>query len=166
MKSLLILRHAKSSWDDPELEDHARPLNDRGIGDAPRMGRLLRREGLRPGLILCSSAVRASQTVESAIESGGLHGELQIRDELYLASPGTYLALLLETPEVHETVMVVGHNPGLEELVEELTGHRRRMPTAALAHVRLPIDRWLELDTMPVAELAGFWKPKTLPGDL
>ena len=62
--------------------------------------------------------------------------------------------------------MVVGHNPGLQELLNELTGNHLRMPTAALAHVRLAIDRWPDLDTPPVAELAGFWKPKSLPDDL
>ena len=117
------------------MDDHERPLNGRGTGDAPRMGRLLRCEDLTPGLILCSSAVRARQTVELVIEAGGLNGELQIRDELYLASPRTYLALLLETAEAHETVMVVGHNPGLQELLNELTGNHLRMPTAALAQI-------------------------------
>jgi phosphohistidine phosphatase len=166
MKQLLILRHAKSSWDDSSLADHDRPLNPRGSRDAPRMGRLLGRERLGPSLVLCSSALRARTTATMVMEGGGLTGELMILNELYLASPHVYIRLLLEVPEEHETVMVVGHNPGLAELVETLTGHHRPMPTAALARIRLPIERWADLDGMPIADLAGYWKPRSLPDGL
>jgi phosphohistidine phosphatase len=162
MKTLLILRHAKSSWKDGSLPDHDRPLNKRGKADAPRMGALLRREELLPDLILCSTAKRARTTAKLALKESGYEGELRLDRELYSFDAEPYLEALAEVEDGHRCVMVVGHNPAMEDLVEILVGHFERMPTAALAHIDLPIERWSELDEEVEGELVDLWRPREL----
>lgn len=162
MKSLLILRHAKSSWDNSSLPDRRRPLNKRGRRDAPRMGELLTNLDLVPDLIVCSSATRAKETAKLLVDAIGLGQEVQLYDELYAASPEEILGVLQTLPERVQRAMTIGHNPGLEELVQELTGEFHRLPTAAIAHLRLPIDSWEELQSGVRCELAGLWRPKEL----
>lgn len=162
MKTLLILRHAKSSWDDESLDDFDRPLNERGQRDAPRMGRLLRERDLLPELILCSTALRARSTLEKVCEAAGYQGPCELRDDLYLAPAATYVYLLRGVEEPVSRVMVIGHNPGLESLVTELTGATEHMPTAGLAVVELPIDRWLQLRRTTAGRLVHFFRPKML----
>jgi phosphohistidine phosphatase len=162
MKTLLVLRHAKSSWDDPALEDHERPLNKRGQRDAPRMGELVREIGLIPALVLSSDAVRARLTAEAVAEAAHYAGEILLHPHLYLASPADILSLLPTVRENAETVMIVGHNPGLEQLVEQLTGERMDLPTATLAQISLPIDRWRDLELSTRGTLLGLWRPKEL----
>jgi phosphohistidine phosphatase len=160
MKTLLILRHAKSSWKQPDQADHDRPLNERGKSDAPRVGRLLREEDLVPDLIVSSTAKRARKTAAKVAEGSGYGGEIQLSDELYLAPPKTYLGVLRQVADAHSRVMVVGHNPGLEELLTLLTGDESSLPTAALAYITLPIDRWSELNTGTRGHLVNLWTPK------
>ena len=162
MKTLLILRHAKSSWKHPDLADHDRPLNKRGKRAAPRMGELLSEEDLLPDLILSSSAKRARTTGELFSETSGYEGEFRVNRDLYAHYAGAYLDMLSDLGEDYERVMVIGHNPGLEELVEELTGDWIRMPTAALAVVELPIQDWSDLSEETQGELVNFWQPKEL----
>lgn len=162
MKTLLILRHAKSDWGDPSLEDHDRPLNARGKRDAPRMGELLRRQNLLPDLILCSTAKRARQTVKLLTEAAGYTGEVSYLESLYAAPPSAYLKACAGLPEEIQTVMVVGHNPGLEELLAGLSGEHLALPTAALAEVELPIARWQELQQPVRGRLLHLWRPKEL----
>jgi phosphohistidine phosphatase len=167
MKTLLILRHAKSSWKDESLPDHERPLNKRGKQDAPRMGKLLRDEGLIPDLILSSDARRARATIELVAQECHYDGEILFLRELYAAEPEAYLEALAQQGGDAASVMIVGHNPGLEELLEELTGERLPLPTAALAQVALPIEHWSELganarDDMPQGKLVNLWRPKDL----
>jgi phosphohistidine phosphatase len=163
MKTLLVLRHAKSSWDDPARDDHERPLNKRGRRDAPRMGELVREYGLMPDVVISSDAVRARLTAEAMAEAAHYAGEILLDQNLYLASPDDILLLLRGVRQNAETVMIVGHNPGLEELVEQLTGERQDLPTAALAQVVLPIDRWRDLTPSTRGQLVGHWRPKELP---
>ena len=162
MKSLLLLRHAKSSWKNPGLADHDRPLKKRGRRDAPKMGRLLLREGLVPGLILTSSATRARQTAQAVATACGESVEPRSFRELYSAEPEDYALLLRSLPDGNDTVLVVGHNPTLEELLELLTGARAILPTAALARVELPIERWGELALDGKARLVRVWRPREL----
>lgn len=162
MKTLLILRHAKSSWNDPGMRDHDRPLNDRGERDAPRIGLLLRDQGLQPGLILCSTANRARSTAERVVESGGLTCETRLLDELYLASADTYIRVLRNQPSEHDRILVVGHNPGLEDLVERLTDTILSLPTAALVQVEFEIDSWFELPKQSTGRLVAHWEPRRL----
>jgi phosphohistidine phosphatase len=162
MKELLILRHAKSSWSNSRLADHDRPLSERGQQDAPRIGRLLRTEDLTPDLIITSSAERALTTAELVALHSDYEASLQVTRALYHAGPESYLAQLRRVDERHQRVMVVGHNPGMEELVAELTGHHERMPTAALAHIALPISRWANCRDGLTGKLLNLWRPKEL----
>jgi phosphohistidine phosphatase len=162
MKTLLILRHAKSSWDNTRLADHDRPLNGRGKEDAPKMGRLLHREELVPDLIISSSAERALRTAELTALSAGYEAEIQVSRHLYLAGPEEYIEVLREVPDSNRRVMVVGHNPGMEEFVEQLGGHYQRMPTAALAQFQLPIESWSELTEDTTGTLQNLWRPKEI----
>ena len=139
MKTLLILRHAKSSWNYPELSDYDRPLNSRGKRDAPRMGKYLRQQSLIPDRILTSSAKRARKTANKVAKSCDYTGKVKKIEAFYDAVPGVYFEVLQGLPDKYQCVMVVGHNPTMERLVNHLTGQIERMPTAALAHIELPI---------------------------
>ena len=163
MKTLLVLRHAKSSRDDRTLDDHERPLNERGQRDAPRMGALLREYGLVPDLILSSDALRARQTAEAAAKAAHYAGEVRLDPRLYGASPADIVRVLRTVDETNaSTVMIVGHNPGLEELVARLTLERQDLPTAALAQIALPVDQWRDLTVSRRGSLVGLWRPKEL----
>ena len=163
MKTLLVLRHAKSSWKDPGLEDHDRPLNKRGKRDAPRMGKLLRDEKLVPDLIVSSTAVRAQSTAKAAAKSAQYEAEIRLDERLYLADPATMVSVLKEVgdPSANK-VMIVAHNPGQEELVRVLAGGGGPFPTAALAQIELPIETWTELELATQGKLINLWRPKEL----
>jgi phosphohistidine phosphatase len=160
MKTLLLFRHAKSSWKDDSLDDRKRPLNKRGQDDAPRMGKLLREQGILPDLVLCSTAVRARTTLELACEALGYHGEIDYREDLYAFEAGAYLNALQKLPDEPGLVMVVGHNPALEEVLAGLTGEYLALPTAALAEIELDIERWKDLSFGMHARLKNLWYPK------
>lgn len=162
MKTLLILRHAKSSWDQPGLRDHDRPLNPRGRRDAPRMGRFLVERDLVPDRIVSSTAVRARATAELAAAEFDREVPIETTSDLYHASPDAYIDVVEAMGGAEERLMVVGHNPGITSLVWHLTGEGEYMPTAALAAVELDIEDWAELGSVPRGRLAGFWRPKGL----
>ena len=159
MKSLILVRHAKSSWAESGTADYDRPLNDRGKRDAPQLGELLAKRGLHPDLIVSSSAKRARKTAKKMLAASGLDVELRLVDELYLAPPKKYANVLRQLPDTVNQVLAVGHNPGLEELVESLTGRQQQMPTAALAVIEIPIDSWSEFHTDLRGRLEWFWSP-------
>lgn len=163
MRELLILRHAKSSWDHSGLCDHERPLNPRGERDAPRIGRLLRAERCVPDRIVSSTATRAHSTAEAVAEACGCDREIALTDRLYMAEPEDCLAVLRELESTDGRVMLVGHNPCCEELVELLTSRSERMPTAALARIALPFDDWGAAAPDVRGELLALWRPKELP---
>jgi len=162
VKTLLILRHAKSSWKYPDLPDHERPLNRRGVTDAPRMGNLLRKAGLTPDRIVSSTAVRAQSTARLAGAACGYEGGVVLSEALYLSGAQDYIDVLGQVPADVESVMIVGHSPTVEELVELLTGRDEAMPTAALARVELPIDGWAELAPSTPGKLKNLWRPRDL----
>ena len=163
MKTLLVLRHAKSSWDDETLDDHERPLNTRGQQDGPRIGYLLSERGLTPDLLISSDAVRARMTADAVAAAAEYTHEILVDPRLYLATSEDICAVLRTVPETNAgTVMIVGHNPGLEQLVAQLTGQREELPTAALAQIVLPIDRWGDLDNSTRGRLVDLWRPKEL----
>jgi phosphohistidine phosphatase len=160
MKTLLILRHAKSSWKDMSLTDHDRPLKKRGQRDAPRMGRLLHKQGLVPDLILSSTAKRAITTAVMLADACGYENDIDVRREFYPGYPDAYIDALREAADEYQTVMVVGHNPGLEELLDLLTEAGESLPTAALAQVALPIRSWDQLNFEISGELVNLWRPR------
>jgi phosphohistidine phosphatase len=162
MKTLLLLRHAKSSWKHAELEDHDRPLNKRGKRTAPLMGALLQAESLVPDLILCSSAVRAYNTALLVAEACNYEGKIKQTRTLYLAEPQAYVEVLRKVAEKYERVLVVGHNPGLEKLLEALTGAATAMPTAALAYIEMSLKQWKDFDLNTECKLVNVWLPKNV----
>jgi phosphohistidine phosphatase len=161
MKTLLLLRHAKSSWDDTKLHDFDRPLSDRGRRAAPRMGKAFAERGLIPDLIVSSPAVRAKQTVEAFITGAGLDAPLKFDGSIYDASSAELMRLIRELTDSRKTVLLVGHNPGFEETLARLTGAYERMPTAALACIELLVDRWEDVEDSS-GRLAWFLTPKLL----
>jgi phosphohistidine phosphatase len=162
MKTLLLMRHAKSSWKYSSLADHDRPLNKRGYRDAPLMGQLLIDRELVPQRILCSSAIRARQTAEAIAAKVGFSGEIDFLDRLYMAEVEGYINVLSELPDDLERVMVIGHNPGLETLLQILSGRIESLPTAVIAHIALPIDNWTQLNGQMAGEMVEIWRPKDL----
>lgn len=159
MKTLFILRHAKSSWDFSELSDFKRPLNDRGEKAAPFMGELMKKKNYLPDLIVASPAERAKQTAMSVKESAESDAKIRFDERIYEASPQSLIYLISEIDDEIDSLMIVGHNPGFENLVKILSGENKRMPTAALAVIELDIENWNEIKAN-CGELKEFLIPK------
>jgi len=163
MKTVLLMRHAKSSWKEPGLADWERPLNSRGRRDAPRMGEWLLDRDLVPQAIISSSARRAQQTAEAVAEALGYDSEITFLDELYGASAEDHVRVLSRLPDEVEVALIIGHNPELEDAVELLTGDAEGMPTAAVAHIRVPVERWVDVSVDVEADLVAVWRPREIP---
>ncbi|MPZ89326.1 MAG: histidine phosphatase family protein [Nitriliruptorales bacterium] len=168
MKHVYLLRHAKSSWEHRGLPDHERPLAPRGRKAAPLVGTYLREQGMAPTLVLCSSAVRAQQTLDLVNLAHRAH--ILVEAELYLASARALLQRLRELPAAVPEVMLVGHNPGMQQLAVLLAGGgagrerlREKFPTAALAVLAAAVPSWDQLDE-GAAELRAFVRPRDLKG--
>jgi phosphohistidine phosphatase len=145
MKTILILRHAKSSWKFLDRPDHDRPLNKRGKHDAPIMGRLLKQKHLVPDLIISSTATRAWDTASIVAKTSGYKGKKYKFESLYAAGPEAYLRVLSNLSDKNDRVLIVGHNPGIEQLIEKLTDDYHIMPTCTLAHMEFDIEQWSEI---------------------
>ncbi|MEL6773907.1 MAG: histidine phosphatase family protein [Pseudomonadota bacterium] len=154
MKTVILLRHAKSSWADPELDDHDRPLNKRGKASAPLIADWMKRSGYRPDRVLCSSAKRTRQTLKRMRDAMPDLPQAILEPRLYHADPGVMFGLLSEQPDQSDTVLVLGHQPGLSAFARKLVnGHVRprcvrafqHFPTAAAAVLTLPVARWEDL---------------------
>ena len=162
-KRLLILRHAKSSWADESLDDWQRPLNERGERDAPRVGALLRRLQLVPDLIVTSDAVRAETTARAAAAAAGYAGTIVLSPALYHATPGAIVEVIGAVSDATaRTLMIVGHNPGLEDLAGRLIGQSIDLPTATLVHLELRVSEWSDVDLSQGADLIDVWRPRDL----
>jgi phosphohistidine phosphatase len=144
MKTLFLLRHAKSSWDNPDLTDFERPLNERGLRAAPQMGHYIKKQNIKPDVVISSPAVRARDTAELIIKSAGLKVELRFDARIYDATWLDLLRVIASIEDEKETAMLIGHNPGFEETVFRLTDEQIKLPTAALAKINLEIERWNE----------------------
>jgi phosphohistidine phosphatase len=162
MKTCLLMRHAKSSWKDLTLPDHDRPLKRRGKRDAPRIGTLLMDQNLIPDTILCSTAKRAHQTVDGLLQNCDFEGELNYLEELYHADYGTYLEVLSRLPNWIETAMIVGHNPEMDEFLEDVCAVYDHMVTAAIALIQFPVDDWAELSPESQGDLLQLWRPREI----
>jgi phosphohistidine phosphatase len=170
VKTVFLLRHAKSSWDQSFLEDFRRPLAPRGRKAAARLGRFMGKGGLIPDRVLCSSAVRATETWELVSEGLGGSVPTDFRDDLYHASPGTLVKLIRSLPDDEGSVLLIGHNPTFESLARQLAGSgderairslASKYPTGALAILDFRIQSWKELDAGE-GDLRDFVRPKTL----
>ena len=166
MRTLYLLRHAKSSWDDPALPDHERPLAPRGRRDGKRIAEHLRRAGIEPELVLCSPAARTRETL-ALVQRGWKASTVQVEDELYGATAEALLQRLRLVPDRVRSVMLIGHNPGLEALAlvlaeagEELEVLAEKFPTGALATLEFGAA-WSAL-APEGATLAAYVVPKQL----
>jgi phosphohistidine phosphatase len=162
MKNLLLMRHAKSSWKDSSLSDHERPLKKRGRRDSKRIARELDKNDLYPHVILSSSATRAKETVEVIVDTLDYENRIIFTDELYMAEPEDFVDVLSDLSDDDDTVLVVGHNPGMEAFLQMIDGEIESLPTAALAHLVLAIDSWQELSLDTMGDLIGLYRPKEL----
>lgn len=155
MKRLTLLRHAKSSWPDPPLDDFDRPLNARGRGAATLMGAYMAEQGLTPDFILCSSAIRTRQTLALILPNFN-NAEAHYTDNLYLASPAAMRAQIKTAPDSYNHVLVIAHNPGIQMLALDLADRssadkgalqkiEHKYPTAGLAYFECAVVRWSDI---------------------
>ena len=164
MRTLYLLRHAKSSWKDDSLRDFDRPLKRRGREAAEQIGEVLKAEKLKDFLVISSPAVRARETSAIVLKSAGLQLEPRFDERIYEADVRTLLELVASIPDKSATAMLVGHNPGFENLLSYLTGDDRHMPTAALAKIEFDAGSWSEV-TRGSGRLESFVTPKDLSDD-
>jgi phosphohistidine phosphatase len=162
MKTLLLMRHAKSSWKDDSLEDHERPLKKRGKKDAKLIAKVMMKNDLYPDLILSSTSVRTQQTVEEITSKMDYKGKIVYLDSLYMGEPQDFIDALKTLNDSYQSVLIVAHNPGLEAYLQIIDGEIEAMPTGALGYLVLVLDKWenISLDTM--GDLIGFWTPKEI----
>ena len=165
MKTLSILRHAKSSWKDLGVPDHQRPLNKRGRHDAPLIGKLLRDQNITPDIIISSTAIRAETTAKLVAKACKYKGEIIFDKSVYNTEPIDILNLLSRCSDRYYSILLVGHNPTVEEIIELLTGSTEIiMSTCALAYLAITIDKWTDINKKQVAKakLVRLWSPKEL----
>jgi phosphohistidine phosphatase len=170
MLTLALLRHAKSSWEDGSLEDFERPLAKRGESAAPRIGAFMAEHGLAPQLVLCSTAVRARQTLDLVLPHLAGNPSVMYEDRLYLAAPSVLLARLRRIDGNISHVMIVGHDPGMHGLAVALAGGGEagmlqalaaKFPTAGLAVIRFKARSWAKVGR-GAGQLELFTTPKML----
>jgi phosphohistidine phosphatase len=142
MKTLFLLRHAKSSWKDSTLQDFDRPLNGRGRKAGELVGAFIRKQNLTPDLVLSSPAVRARETIEIVLKAAKLQVELRYDQRIYDAGPLRLLEVISQIDEQKSAVLIVGHNPGIGELLEVLTGRLERINTGTLVKIHLATTKW------------------------
>jgi len=142
MKTLFLLRHAKSSWNDSNLQDFDRPLNARGKKGAELIAAFIKKEKVSPDLIISSPAVRARETIEIIVKAAKPPAELRFDQRIYEATSLVLNEVISQIEEDKSSVLLVGHNPGMENLLEMLTGQVGNMATATLARIDLKADKW------------------------
>jgi phosphohistidine phosphatase len=160
MKTLLLLRHAKSSWKDSALQDFDRPLNEHGKKAAEMIGRFIRDKQIAPDLLLSSPAIRARETIERVIKTAKLRSELRYDERIYEASPLRLLEVVSQIEAERKIVVLVGHNPGMEELLKLLTHRVEHMATGTLAKIDFKAAGWDNL--LEKGSLDWIVKPKEL----
>jgi len=148
MKNLLIMRHAKSDWGNSSISDFDRPLNDRGKTAAPMMGNELLKRKKSPELIISSPAKRAKSTAEIVLKESGCSQPIQFENEFYFGHIEEIIKIVKKSDNSFERIMVVGHNPTLEDLIDELIidDNGFSMSTAAIASILFDIDDWAEIN--------------------
>lgn len=160
MKTLILMRHAKSSWKDHDVKDIERPLKKRGKKDAQNMGKILVEKELLPQKIYSSNAKRAARTTELVLETIKVETPVEYLEQLYMAEVPVYYNLLKSLPDEFERVMIVGHNPGLESLLQLMSSQIESLSTSAMAVISLPIKSWKELGAETKGDLVDLFKPK------
>jgi phosphohistidine phosphatase len=168
VRTIILLRHAKSSWSDPTLADLDRPLAPRGERASRRIAKYIRQKQIRPALVLYSPSLRTRQTLEAIESSLGKRSVVELEPQLYAASEGELLQRLQVLPESVDSVMLIGHNPGLHELARilasrgaELPRLEEKFPTGGLATLHVDSDSWATLGPGD-AELVDYVVPSQL----
>jgi phosphohistidine phosphatase len=161
MRTLYLLRHAKSSWKDANLPDFDRPLSGRGRKASETVGLFLKEKEITFDLVVSSPAVRARQTIESVLRSAKQRPELRFDERIYEATVGRLLEIVSQLENEHKTVLLVGHNPGMQELLSLLTGQSEEYPTAALTKIAFKNLKWVEVGNKK-GSLEWLVKPKEL----
>jgi len=157
--TILLMRHAHAEPDAPGGKDSSRRLDDLGQEEAAAMGELLRDQGLSPDFVLCSTARRAEETARWVLSKCSAPATFLVREALYLAEPGQILEALLEVPDDRRRVLLVGHNPGITELVAVMTKEFRSMPTAAVAEIAVVASTTQAVASSPQGRLVNFHLP-------
>lgn len=172
MKTLHLLRHAKSDWADADLGDHERPLNARGIAAAKAMGKALAAEGFRVGAIYCSTATRARETYE-LLRKPLPRSPATFHDELYMVSPGDLMAFIRAVPDEHQSIMLIGHNPATHEIAlsliaraaadarESVAALKSKYATGALCTIEFDTAQWRKV-APGKGTLVRYLRPKDL----
>lgn len=161
MKTINLLRHAKSSWDNPDLADFDRPLNTRGLQDAPFMGSIIYENNFVPDLIVSSPAKRAKQTAILIKETVEINTPITYIDQIYEASPTTLLKVASEFSDTNTSVLLIGHNPGIEGFIRILTGEIHQIPTATFTKINLSIEKWSDI-TVNCGSVEVIIRPKDM----
>ncbi len=161
MKTLYLVRHAKSDWSSPGLKDFDRPLNKRGKKNAPLMGKMLRRKAILPDVLISSPALRALTTAKLiAREIGCKPEDILLEKSIYEASPSTLITLISQQPDTYGSLMLFGHNPGLTELASQLSDFDEdNIPTGGIVGIQWEIDSWSAIRTRK-GKLLFFHYPK------
>ncbi len=162
MKSLLLLRHAKSLKGNPSLKDFDRPLNDIGLAQIPVVAENLKKQSPMPDYIVSSSSKRTTQTAQLLADQLHYKGEFKWLDELYEAECPDYIRVLKNLPDTSRHILLVGHNPTHEEFLYIITGQNELLSTGAVAIIELPINHWKELTERTVGKLISVIRPKEL----
>jgi phosphohistidine phosphatase len=169
VRKLYLLRHAKSSWDEPELADSKRPLAPRGRRAAALIADHMRGDGLSPELVICSPAVRARQTLDGLGDAIG-SARIELADDIYDAHESDLLERIRKVPDAIDSVLMIGHNPSIQRLTlllatesDLLDDARAKFPTAALATLAIDRAHWSDVHAGD-ATLEGFVKPRDLEG--
>ncbi len=170
MRRLILLRHAKSTWSDPTLSDHDRPLNQRGRLAAPLMGAFMTDEGLIPDRVVLSSSARTKETWERAKQAFPVQPDKEVREDLYLADPHTLLEVARALPDAVGDVLMIAHNPGIASFARKLANGQTKascarafqhFPTAAVAVLEADIESWRDL-AFSACDFTRFAMPKEL----
>lgn len=143
MKELILIRHAKSSWSNPLLDDFERPLNKRGEKNAPFMAKVLKQKGLTPDLIISSPSIRTKQTLDYFIQEFDYKGEIIFEESIYEAPFENLLKVIKNIDDKYKTIFLFGHNPGLNDLVDFLIGNfEENIPTSGVLKLNFDIKKW------------------------
>lgn len=159
MKTIFLLRHAKSSWENTNSSDFDRPLNERGLKTAPLVGEKIREREFQIDAIVSSPANRAKQTAILIKKAARIEREIEFDERIYEASPRRLLEVAAETNAETNSLLLIGHNPGLEGFIKLLTGETEAMPTAALAVIDLEIERWEQIKS-DCGKMRKLFRPK------
>ncbi|MBP7862501.1 histidine phosphatase family protein [bacterium] len=163
MLNLYLLRHAKSSWDSPNLSDFDRPLNERGKRTAPFMGEVFAKKNCPLDLVICSPAKRTRETCDLFLQAAKLDVPVDYEDGIYEASLRSLMNIVKRQDSEAKKILMIGHNPGFGELLYALSGTREHFPTATLASLSFSFDDWLHVNN-DAGELQWILRPKELNG--